>query len=50
MGFPADTESGGAKWNHYLGKIEVEGTNPDRTTNSIHIYIVLSFTRMFAAM
>ena len=28
-----------AKWNHYLGMIEVEGTNPDRTTQFYtHLY------------
>ena len=28
-----------SKWNHYLGKIEVEGTNPDRTTQFYtHLY------------
>lgn len=28
-----------ARWNHYLGKIEVEGTNPDRTTQFYtHMY------------
>ncbi len=28
-----------AKWNHYLGKIEVEGTNPDRITQFYtHLY------------
>ena len=28
-----------AKWNHYLSKIEVEGTNPDRTTQFYtHLY------------
>lgn len=28
-----------AKWNHYLGKIEVVGTNPDRTTQFYtHLY------------
>lgn len=28
-----------SKWNHYLGKIEVEGSNPDRTTQFYtHLY------------
>ena len=28
-----------SRWNHYLGKIEVEGTNPDRTTQFYtHLY------------
>lgn len=39
MGFLQIQNQAESKWNHYLGKIEVEGTNPDRTTQFYtHLY------------